>query len=309
MNIQRIGGQLIPDGGHQETLVPPICSASALIRNWYSLPGSAQAQHWRPSGVCSSSFRSVLRRHSHGVVVQVPGDAAQYKAGIAAVHSAPSLGLYTTEQTLAVLTGRLTLSPACPGRTPSTRNDVCGAMRWQASSLRRDMSSCSSAGAARCITCGTTVVSQRRLIVTHPAHKPSLVASQVGSSDSSVEISIRGVKPWRTSEAKPFRTSSPQAIPSWHQQTRGSKCMGAPNASAVHCTSPSEFTSRTGSPRRVLKTNVPVHLQVPPATAHVRHMPSKGLLNPKRNCRFLPDGSTAAELLSCGCTDATDSAK
>mmetsp|Transcript_98267 Transcript_98267/g.276334 ORF Transcript_98267/g.276334 Transcript_98267/m.276334 type:complete len:214 (-) Transcript_98267:109-750(-) len=153
----------------------------------------------------------------------------------------------------------------------------CGARRRQASSLRKAMSSCSSAGAARAITWGTTVVSQRRLMVTHPYHKPSLSTLQSGSCPSSEAISTRGVRPCLIKDAKPLRTSSPQGTPSWHQQTRGPSPSGAPKASAVHIISPCELISRTGSPIMSLKTSVPTQWQVPPPTAQVRHIPSNGL--------------------------------
>mmetsp|Transcript_46461 Transcript_46461/g.140980 ORF Transcript_46461/g.140980 Transcript_46461/m.140980 type:complete len:271 (-) Transcript_46461:70-882(-) len=270
MNIQRIGGQLMPEGGHHDTPVPSICSAKALTRNWYSLPGSAQAQHWRPSGVKSSSFLSVARRHSQGVVVQEPGSAAQCRGAIFAVHVAPSSGRYTTEQNFARPTGISISSDPWPLRTPSTRRDAPGASALHASSLRRVMSSCSSAGAARIITCGTTVVSQRRAIVTQPYHTPSLSASHPGAGISSEAISTRGVRPCRTIAATPFRTSSPQATPSLHQHIRGPTCAGAPKASAEQRTSPSALISRIASPSILLKTSVPVHRQVLPPRAQTR---------------------------------------
>mmetsp|Transcript_42988 Transcript_42988/g.93597 ORF Transcript_42988/g.93597 Transcript_42988/m.93597 type:complete len:201 (+) Transcript_42988:1509-2111(+) len=89
MNAQRIGGQLMPYGGHQERPWPSICSARAFTRKVCSLPCSAQAQHFRPCGVFSTSFLSVARLHSQGVVVQVPGSVAQWMALVFAVHTGP----------------------------------------------------------------------------------------------------------------------------------------------------------------------------------------------------------------------------
>mmetsp|Transcript_50698 Transcript_50698/g.133941 ORF Transcript_50698/g.133941 Transcript_50698/m.133941 type:complete len:223 (-) Transcript_50698:489-1157(-) len=220
MNIQRIGGQLMPDGGHHETPWEPICSAMAFTRKVYSLPSSAQAQHLRPCGVWRSSFLSVPFLHSHGVVVQVPGCVAQYDVPASAVQVGPSSGLYTTEHTFALLTGISMASPPCPLRTPRTRMEADGWRWWQASIRRRVMSSCSSAGAARISACGTTFVSQRLLIMTQPCHRPSLAVEQSGPAASSEASSMRGVVPWRTMAARPLRTSSPHAWPSWHQHIR-----------------------------------------------------------------------------------------